>query len=132
MRYLYVSKRSIAIKSSSRRGFTLLETLLAVAILLILTLLVFQGFAATMYIASNTSSFEKTGNVADSQANAALSNTSTLTPSTGTINLECTSGYSFDLDLSINKYSAEPAPASNFGSQSYVSAHRHVFTYKGP
>jgi len=128
MSRISTSKYSIIRRSKSRQGFTLLETLLAVAILLILTVVVYQGFLSTMHIAANTAAFEKTGNKADSQANAALAGGTTLSPTTGKVLLTSTNG--FNLELNINAYSAEPAPAATFGGQSSVSAHRHVFTYK--
>lgn len=129
MRPINNTKRSIRIRSTGRQGFTLLETLLAVAILLVLTIVVYQGFVSTMHVAANTAMFEQTGNIANSQANAALSGSSALTPSVGKVLLHST-GVTFDLSVDVNAYSAEPAPAGNFGGQSYVSAHRHVFTYK--
>ena len=132
MRHIRFFKCPAALRSTPRRGFTLIETLLAVALLLIVVLIVYQGLAATMLFAANTSLFEKTGNIADSQANFALSGGGTLTPGTGAVNLLCTSGYLFSLNLPVNTYSAAPVPAANFGSQAYDSAHRKVFTYKAP
>jgi len=128
----HIYKRSHSRCRTGHRGFTLIETLLAVAILLILVLVVEEGFVSTLHIASNTALFEKTGNIADSQANAVLSNTSSVTPVTDKkVNLHTLVGYSIDQDLSINKYNLNPPVPS--GSQQYDSAHRRqVFTYLAP
>lgn len=129
MRHIGFSKSTAALRSTRRRGFTLIETLLAVALLLIVVLIVYQGLATTMLFAENTSLFEQTGNKADSDANTALSNGSSN--GTGAVDLVCTSGYTFSLlNLPVNTYSAEPVPAFYFGDEPYASAHRKVFTYK--
>ena len=122
-------KLSIRKHSSGRRGFTLLETLLAVAILLVLTLLVYQGFVSAMHMAANTAMFEKTANVADGQANDALSGSNVLSPAPGTVFLNFDDASITPIGLGINTYSAEPAPAGNFGAELDDSTHRHVFTY---
>ena len=132
MRHIRFSKSTDALRSTRRRGFTLIETLLAVALLLIVVLIVYQGLATTMLFAENTSLFEQTGNIADSDANTVLSGGGSLTPVPGgEVILRCTSGYTFSLTLFVNTYSATPTPpAAPFGSQKYDSAHRKVFTYK--
>lgn len=131
MRHIGFSKSTAALRSTQRRGFTLIETLLAVALLLIVVLIVYQGLATTMLFAENTSLFEQTGNEADSQANTALSGGGSLTPTPGAVDLVCTSGYTFSLTgVPVNIYSAEPVPAFYFGDEPYASAHRKVFTYK--
>jgi len=132
MRHIGFSKSTAALRSTRRRGFTLIETLLAVALLLIVVLIVYQGLATTMLFAENTSLFEQTGNNADSDANTVLSGGGSLTPDPGEyeVILTCTL-YPFSLTLPVNIYSATPTPpAANFGSQKYDSAHRKVFTYK--
>ena len=114
------------------RGFTLLETLLAVAILLILVGIVYQGIVSTMRFSANTAAFEKAANEAESQANAVLSKTASLAASgTGTVILTDLTGTVIPNipTLSISQYSAEPPPPMNYGSTPYAAAHRNVFIY---
>jgi prepilin-type N-terminal cleavage/methylation domain-containing protein len=46
----------------SKRGFSLLETMLSVAILLIVTLMVYEGFMSTLNYAGDTALAERVGN----------------------------------------------------------------------
>ena len=48
---------------SSKRGFTLLETMLAVALLLIVTLIAYEGFMTTLNYAGDTALAERVSNV---------------------------------------------------------------------
>ena len=48
---------------SSKRGFTLLETMLAVALLLIVTLISYEGFMTTLNYAGDTALAERVSNV---------------------------------------------------------------------
>jgi prepilin-type N-terminal cleavage/methylation domain-containing protein len=47
---------------SSKRGFTLLETMLAVALLLIVTLMAYEGFMATLNYAGDTALADRVSN----------------------------------------------------------------------
>ncbi|MBN1892370.1 MAG: prepilin-type N-terminal cleavage/methylation domain-containing protein [Clostridiales bacterium] len=54
--------RHISVKSTRRRsrgGFTLLEIMIAVALMLIVTIVVYRGFMASLQYTSNTVQFEK-------------------------------------------------------------------------
>ena len=48
---------------ASKRGFTLLETMLAVALLLIVTLIAYEGFMTTLNYAGDTALAERVSNV---------------------------------------------------------------------
>lgn len=48
---------------ASKRGFTLLETMLAVALLLIVTLMAYEGFMATLNYAGDTALADRVSNV---------------------------------------------------------------------
>jgi prepilin-type N-terminal cleavage/methylation domain-containing protein len=51
----------------SKRGFTLLETMLSVAILLIVTLMVYEGFMSTLNYSGDTALADRLGNEAAGQ-----------------------------------------------------------------
>ena len=51
------------VKMASKRGFTLLETMLAVALLLIVTLISYEGFMTTLNYAGDTALAERVSNV---------------------------------------------------------------------
>lgn len=53
----YISAKSTG--SHSRSGFTLLEIMIAVALMLIVTIVVYKGFMASIQYSSNTVQFEK-------------------------------------------------------------------------
>ena len=135
--------RSKDLQNTCKSGFTLLETLISVALLLILILIVDWGFVSTMKFSANTSAFEKAGNKADSQANAVLSKTASLTANgTGTVVLRNLDGSVISFPplsgtpvptirpLPITKYSATPVPPINYDLVTPAAAHRNVFIYK--
>lgn len=120
----------------ARRGFTLLETLLAVALLLILVLIVSQGLISTMQYSANTAQYQKSGNRADSQANAILSNSGSLSANTAEITLTDISNGNIVNSLSIGVFSLQPTPSTGYAGSEYQeissldsSDNRHVFTY---
>lgn len=59
-------------QGSSRNGFTLLETMIAVALMLIISSIVYKGFMSSMQYSGNTAMFEKTAQQADEDANLAF------------------------------------------------------------
>ncbi len=50
------------VKKASKRGFTLLETMLAVALMLIVTLIAYEGFMTTLNYAGDTALAERVSN----------------------------------------------------------------------
>lgn len=48
----------------SKSGFTLLETLISVALLLIVSMFIYQGFMSTIQYSSSTAGYEKSGQAA--------------------------------------------------------------------
>lgn len=58
----------------AKKGFTLLETLLSVALLLILTMIVYQGFVSTLKLAANTANYQKSADYGNTDANLVLGN----------------------------------------------------------
>jgi type II secretory pathway pseudopilin PulG len=53
--------KNIRGRKSSKKGFTLLETLLSVALLMVLTLIIYQGFASVIQFSANTLFFSRSG-----------------------------------------------------------------------
>jgi len=52
----------LCLKKSSKRGFTLLETMLSVALLLIVTLIAYEGFMTTLNYAGDTALADRVSN----------------------------------------------------------------------
>ena len=56
--------RFTKISNRSQSGFTLLETLISVALLLIVSMFIYQGFMSTIQYSSSTAGYEKSGQAA--------------------------------------------------------------------
>ena len=54
----------------SKSGFTLLETLISVALLLIVSMFIYQGFMSTIQYSSSTAGYEKSGQAARREIHA--------------------------------------------------------------
>jgi len=123
-------------KSFGKRGFTLLETILAVAMLTILVVIIYQGFASTMQYSTNTAKLEKSANAANSQIHLlfAHAGSSAPTPSAGLYIFSVTP-YAFSAVLPITVFSATPTANLNYGDVNYrettASSNRHGFAYAG-
>ena len=119
-----------------RRGFTLIETMLAVGILLILSLVIYQGFSATIKYSWNTTRFEKSliTNAGAVNQKLAGSTIGTPTPSVG-IYLSWNGGANSKV-LGGQQYAITPlVGAINLGDSSYqestslASTHQYGFSY---
>jgi prepilin-type N-terminal cleavage/methylation domain-containing protein len=122
------------------RGFSLLETLVSVAILMILSLIVYQGFMTTLKLSSDTMNYQKSANAANGTANTALSSKVGELGMTGVASkikidppVDIT-GMGDYLELDVNIYKATPPspgimdPANAAG----VTSNRVVFRYIPP
>jgi len=136
------TRRRIKI-ASGRRGFTLIETILAVAMLTILVVIVYQGFLSTIQFSANTAKYEKSANEADSNVELALSNAmgTIQTPNAG-ISLNGTiyhfcNPVSYHKDILVVVFDAGPVTGQNYGKADYKEStsppacNRHAFTYAG-
>ena len=122
-----------------RQGFTLIETMLAVAILLVLSMAIYQGFMATIKYTWNTALFEKSvvSNAGTINLKLATTPAASITPSVG-IYLSWTDpgiAHGFKV-LGGQKYSAVPTVASiNLGDSTYqeipslAATHQKGFSY---
>lgn len=126
--------------SRARGGFTLLETLIAVALLMIATIIVYRGFASTMQYSSNTAQFAKTAQAADKSIKLNLSAGDSLgaVSPDGALYLSGNyEGTSFAKVLPVKEYSASPTPSQvvvgdgEFTESNFVSVRRHGFAYSG-
>lgn len=135
------TRRRIKI-ASGRRGFTLIETILAIAMFTILVVIVYQGFLSTIQFSANTAKYEKSANEADSNVELALSNAvGTIQTPNARISLNGTYHYCFP--VSYNKvipvvvFDAGPVTGQNYGIADYKEStsppacNRHAFTYAG-
>ncbi len=71
-RFLHHSTDSKGTRSS-RKGFTLLETIIAVALMMIVTIIVYRGFMSSLQYSANTVEFERTAQAAVNDVNSAFS-----------------------------------------------------------
>lgn len=123
----------------TRRGFTLLETLIAVALLMIATIIVYQGFMSTLQYSSNTAQFTKSAQMADKSVKLSISAGDTMgaVSPDGALYLSGNiGGTTFTRVLPVKEYSAAPTPNlivgdADFHESDYVSVRRHGFAYAG-
>lgn len=131
-----VKKHSIPGKHTSKRGFTLLETLLSVALLLIITLIVYQGFMSTLKLSTNTANYQKSANVANSSANEALASPNTASGTATTITFIPPVGIgSGPIVMPVNSTAVYPAPPTLMDAEDdsgLVTTHRYAFSYITP
>jgi len=128
----YTTRRTTV---SGKGGFTLIETLLAIGLLVILTLVISQGVVSTMQLSKNTAIFEKSGDLAAGQVNVVLASV-TGNPANNpvaAIHLEA-SGYT--KNLGVFTYDVAGTPNTNFGKDAYketnyISTNRSGFYYCG-
>lgn len=127
-------------KGSCRRGFTLLETLISVALLLMITLFVYQGFMSTLQYSSNTAQFEKSAQEAASNVNYDISGADTAGAVSPDAGLYLTGSYgagTFTKVLAVSTYDYSSTPVLYPGEPEYDesarhdAANRHGFAYAG-
>ena len=125
------------LKKSSKRGFTLLETMLSVAILLIVTLIAYEGFMSTLNYAGDTALAERVSNEnAGSAYQKVADRTQAASKTAGTTTLGIQiSGTDIEANLQVTVFT-ETAGLSHFSPTSLMSdanfcktANRHGFAY---
>lgn len=123
-------------KRTTKRGFTLLETLLSVALLLIITLIVYQGFMSTLKLSTNTANYQKSANNANSAANQALASPNTASGTATTIAFIPPVGIgSGTIILPVNSTAVVPVPPTLMDAEDnsgLVTTHRYAFSYITP
>ncbi len=120
----------------SKRGFTLLETMLSVALLLIITLIVYQGFMSTLKLSTNTANFQKSANSANSTANEALAFPNTASGTATTITFTPPVGIgSGVISIPVKSTEVNPVPPTVMDAEDdsgLVTTHRYAFTHITP
>ena len=123
--------------SAGKRGFTILETMISIAILLILTLIMYQGFVSLFQYSVSTSIFEKSSDTNAGTVNTFIAGTQSANHN-GTITLSyasCTGNDPhftsiniFVLNVAINPATpGGPAYQEGLGAP---STHRYGFVYR--
>ena len=139
MRFLRI-KSTNKHKSVSKQGFTLLETMLSIALLLVLTLIIYQGFVSTMKISTNTALYSKSGTSAAGNVYLLMSTTpvNSATVATGAIHLkDITSSTGFEKNLGVVTFKSTPTTNTAFSDTAFQesttlsSTNRHGFIYCG-
>lgn len=123
----------------TRRGFTLLETLIAVALLMIATVIVYQGFASTLQYSANTSQFDKAAQNADKSVKLGISSADSMgavAPDSALYLSGTYGGGTFQKVLPVREYVSSPTPNLITGNVDYQesdfsSVNRHGFAYAG-
>jgi type II secretory pathway pseudopilin PulG len=123
----------------TRGGFTLLETLIAVALLMVATVIVYQGFSSTLQYSSNTAQFAKSAQIADKSVKQGISAGDTMgaVAPDGSIVISGSYGAGlFSQPLAVKEYSSKPIPVVIVGNVDYQesdfnSVNRHGFSYAG-
>lgn len=121
----------------THRGFTLLETLIAVALLMIATVIVYQGFASTLQYSSNTAQFAKSAQIADKSVKLGISAGDTMGAVSADGALYISGNYGagiFSRVLPVKEFSSTPTPDVITGNvdyqeSDYKSVNRHGFAY---
>lgn len=121
---------------SGKRGFTLIETMLAIVLLVLITVIMYKGFVTTMQLSINTSNFEQAGERASGQVNndiAAATVDPLITPAVA-IHVEAGA---FEKDVGIQLYGADGNPDTGYGEAgnqevgSFNSTNRKGFFFSG-
>jgi prepilin-type N-terminal cleavage/methylation domain-containing protein len=122
----------------NKRAFTLLEVLLAVAILVISSTVIFQGFMSALAYSANTAIYAKDGNANTSQAYdviEARKGKNKQDGSSGT-NMEYDGGGAKPFyTVNTHSYTGHSSDASGLVSavtDSNISSNRHAVTYAMP
>ncbi len=131
-------KTRIRQRARGNRGFTLLETMLSIALLLVLTLIIYQGFVSTMQISTNSALYSKSGMAASGNVYSQMATTvvgAATTPSAA-IHLENKDG-SYKKNLGVIVCTSSPTTNTAYGDAAYresttlSSTKRHGFVYCG-
>jgi len=118
----------------SHRGFTLLETMIAVALMLIVSIIVYKGFMSSLQYTSNTVAFEKTSQVAVKNANSAFG-AGNANGGSSDEGLYLVGSGSYSQVIRVNTYDVKLTPSLISGNPDYsettqtAATHRFAFHY---
>ena len=131
--------RKVTIKHNAKgkRGFTLLETMLSIALLFVLTLIVYQGFVSTMQISTNSALYSKTGTTAAGTVYSQMATTAVDASTIPTRAIHLQFSATTYKNLGVVDFTAAPTTDTSFGDAAYQesttlnSTKRHGFIYCG-
>lgn len=126
------------LSSDKKHGFTLIETVLALGILMILVIIVYQGFMSTIQLTANTLNYEATGDLAAGMANGKVATAAIVAaPPAYAIHLGSSVFTSNGKNIGVVVYKANPTTNTNYGDANYreissaSSTNRSGFWYAG-
>jgi len=127
----------ISTAHASKRGFTLLETIIAVALMMIVTIIVYRGFMSSLQYSANTIEFERTAQAAVDDVNSAFSagNTSGGSSDEGLFVITNSGAYKQVLRVNTIADSQSPdlvigdAEFNETGAVNAAATNRHAFFY---
>ena len=122
--------RTNRISPKMRRGFTLVETMLALALLMIVAVIVSVGFMSAMKFSGDTTIYQGLANQNDGSANKILSRATPAPTGTGQITFTYISGYNGTTlaPMSVYLYPLNTTVSPDDPN----SKNRHVFIYVSP
>jgi len=131
--------RKVTVKQNAKckQGFTLLETMLSIALLLVLVLIVYQGFVSTMQISTNSALYSKTGAAAAGTVYSQMATTVVDSSTTPTKAIHLQFSATTYKNLGVVDFISAPTTNTNFGDAAYResttlnSTKRHGFIYCG-
>lgn len=131
------SKVTVKHNAKGKQGFTLLETMLSIALLLVLTLIVYQGFVSTMQISTNSALYSKAGTTAAGTVYSQMATTVVDSSTTPTKAIHLQFSATTYKNLGVVDFTSAPITNTNFGDTAYQesttlnSTKRHGFIYCG-
>ena len=131
------SKVTVKHNAKGKQGFTLLETMLSIALLLVLTLIVYQGFVSTMQISTNSALYSKAGTTAAGTVYSQMATTVVDSSTTPTKAIHLQFSATSYMNLGVVDFTSAPITNTNFGDAAYQesttlnSTKRHGFIYCG-
>ncbi|MEI8200058.1 MAG: prepilin-type N-terminal cleavage/methylation domain-containing protein [Eubacteriales bacterium] len=101
-----------------KRGFTLVETVIAIGMLLVIVIIIYQGFLSTIQLSTNTANFQKAGDLAAGSVNRKIA-TASITSPTPALQAIHLGSPSFNKNLGVFAFKATPSPNTNYGDEKY-------------
>lgn len=125
-------------RSYRKHGFTLIETVLALGLLMILVIIVYQGFMSTIQLSANTLNYEVTGDLAAGMANSKVATAVVAAaPPAYAIHLDSSVFTNNRKNIGVCVYKAILVTDTNYGDTNYreagsvASTSRTGFWYAG-
>ncbi len=126
---------------SSRHGFTLIEVMISIAMLMTITIIIYNGFMSAIQYSTNTKILQKTATKSDSSVAYNISHdtgSSSMVSGVSTTGIylqNLSTGKSFALPVAV--YDGTSTANLSYGDSKYTesgttSSNRHGFSYEAP